>query len=97
MPDLNRLAATLDGKAWVLPLSSDRAGAPVVEAWYKQHGIDHLPALLDPKGAALRALGGRGIPTTVLIGADGKERARLEGAVAWTAPDGMERLHKIIF
>jgi thiol-disulfide isomerase/thioredoxin len=97
MPDLNALAGTLEGKAWVLPLSSDRQGAPVVEDWYKKHGIGHLPVLLDPKGAVLQALGARGIPTTLLIGADGKEHARLEGAVAWTAPDSMKQLNQFIF
>jgi thiol-disulfide isomerase/thioredoxin len=96
MPDLDRLAAMLGTAARVLPLSSDREGAAAVEAWYKAHAITHLPVLLDPKGAASRAVGVRGIPTTLLIGADGREHGRAEGAVAWTAPESFGRVLKIL-
>ena len=53
MPSLAALSKTLapDDIA-VLPLSSDRGGARVVEAFYQDHGITGLPVLLDPKGAA---------------------------------------------
>ena len=53
MPSLAALSKTLapDDIA-VLPLSSDRGGARVVEAFYQEHGITGLPVLLDPKGAA---------------------------------------------
>ena len=56
MPSLAALSKTLapDDIA-VLPLSSDRGGARVVEAFYQEHGITGLPVLLDPKGAAARA------------------------------------------
>ena len=51
MPSLAALSKTLapDDIA-VLPLSSDRGGARVVEAFYQDHGITGLPVLLDPKG-----------------------------------------------
>lgn len=39
----------------VLPLSSDRGGAAVVQKFYAANGIDGLPVLLDPKGEAARA------------------------------------------
>lgn len=91
MPALDGLAAKLaeaGGEAAriaILPLSSDRGGAEAVQRYYARHGLTHLPVLLDPDGAATRALAVRGIPTTLLIGADGRERGRLEGAVDWTA------------
>jgi peroxiredoxin len=96
MPDLNRLSVLMQGKMWVLPLSSDHGGTPVVEAWYTAHGIDHLPVLLDPKGAAMHTLAARGIPTTYLIGVDGKLHAKLEGAVAWTAPASVQHLDQLM-
>ena len=34
----------------VLPLSSDRGGASVVQAFYEEHAITGLPVLLDPEG-----------------------------------------------
>jgi len=56
MPSLAALSKTLapDDIA-VLPLSSDRGGARVVEAFYQEHGITGLPVLLDSKGTAARA------------------------------------------
>jgi thiol-disulfide isomerase/thioredoxin len=87
MPALAGLAKTLapDDIA-VLPLSSDRGGAAVVRKFYKAHEIGSLPVLLDPKGAAARAWGVRGIPTTIIVDKQGRERARLEGAADWATP-----------
>jgi thiol-disulfide isomerase/thioredoxin len=87
MPALAELSKSLapDDIA-VLPLSSDRGGAGVVEAFYQEHGIAGLPVLLDPKGAAARAWHVRGIPTSLIINRKGEERARLEGAADWSTP-----------
>ena len=82
LPALNRLAAARPDLA-VLPLSSDRQGAPVVSRFYEAHGIDHLPLLLDPRGDAQHALAARGIPTTLAIARDGRVVARAEGGVGW--------------
>ena len=67
MPALDALARLVagDGVA-VLALSSDRGGAPPVERFYRDKKIQTLPVLLDPRGDAARALGARGIPTTLL-------------------------------
>lgn len=95
MPDLDRLVGLL-GPDWaVLPLSSDSKGAPVVQAWFQAHAIAYLPILLDPHSAAVNAIGARGIPTTIVVGADGRERGRLEGAVDWTASSSLTRLRAL--
>ncbi len=87
MPALAKLATLTDpAKIVILPLSSDRAGAAAVRKFYEEKGIAGLPILLDPKGDAARAFGSRGIPTTVLIDARGRERARLEGGADWADP-----------
>jgi thiol-disulfide isomerase/thioredoxin len=87
MPSLDALAAAVrSANAVVLPLSSDRGGAAAVERWYSAHDIKNLPILLDPTGAAARALGARGIPTTLLIDGKGRERGRLEGGADWADP-----------
>ena len=85
MPALDRLAAAMPGLA-VLPLSSDRQGAPAVERFFAAHNISHLPTLLDPRAEAAHAAGLNGIPTTVALGTDGRVVARAEGAVEWDAP-----------
>ena len=84
MPTLDRLQAELGGPRFeVIALSSDRAGAPVVEPFYREHGLRHLRVYLDPSGEATRALGVRGLPTTLLIDAQGREIGRLEGTAEW--------------
>ena len=97
MPALDQLARAVgsDGSA-VLPLSADHAGAPAVEAFYKDTGSGSLPVLLEPDGAAARAVGVRGIPTTVILDADGRERQRVEGAVEWSRPDVLAALRATI-
>ena len=97
MPSLSALSKALapDDIA-VLPLSSDRGGARVVEAFYQQHGIIGLPVLLDPKGAAARAWRARGIPTSLVIDKQGRERARLEGSADWATPAAAAAVRKLV-
>ena len=96
MPALDALARLVagDGVA-VLALSSDRGGAPPVERFYRDKGIRTLPILLDPRGDAARALGARGIPTTLLIDRAGKERGRLEGAADWASAEFVEAIRRM--
>ncbi|MEJ0019296.1 MAG: TlpA disulfide reductase family protein [Acetobacteraceae bacterium] len=97
MPSLAALSKTLapDDIA-VLPLSSDRGGASVVQAFYQEHGITGLPVLLDPKGAAARAWQARGIPTSVIIDRQGNTRARLEGSADWSTPAAAALIRKLV-
>ena len=97
MPSLAALSKALapDDIA-VLPLSSDRGGARVVEAFYQEHGITGLPVLLDPKGAAARAWHARGIPTSLIIDKQGRERARLEGSADWSTPAAAAIVRKLV-
>ena len=88
MPTLDRLQAELGGPQFeVLALSSDRAGATVVEPFYREHGLRHLRVYLDPAGEATRALAVRGLPTTVLIDPRGNEIGRLEGTAEWDSAE----------
>jgi thiol-disulfide isomerase/thioredoxin len=79
----------------VLPVSTDRGGAPVVQRFYQSHGITGLDVWLDPKGEALEALAARGVPTTLLIDRAGRERARLEGAADWASPAALVAINKL--
>ncbi|TPG53559.1 TlpA family protein disulfide reductase [Roseomonas nepalensis] len=84
MPALDRLAGLVAGDGiLVVPASSDRGGRAMVEPFYARTGVRNLGVWLDPNSAATRALGARGLPTTVLIDRQGRERARLEGGAAW--------------
>jgi thiol-disulfide isomerase/thioredoxin len=96
LPSLASLSKTLapDDVA-VLPLSSDRGGVRAVTAFYQEHGITGLPVLLDPKGAAAHAWHARGIPTSVIIDKQGRERARLEGSADWSTPAAVRAVLKL--
>ena len=96
MPTLDRLQAMLAGiGVRVLALSQDRGGAPVVARLYEQTGVKQLGIWLDPRGAAARTLGARGLPTTLVVTRDGREAMRLVGEAEWDAP-GMVRLIRAI-
>jgi thiol-disulfide isomerase/thioredoxin len=97
MPSLAALSKSLAPEdIAVLPLSSDRGGAKAVEAFFAAHGVTGLPVLLDPKGAAMRAFGARGIPTSFLIDKAGRERARLEGSADWSSPAAVAAVKRLI-
>ena len=90
MPALDRLRAALEADGIeVLALSSDRGGAAVVEKFYRANGIENLPVLLDEGLRSARALKVRGLPTTVLMDADGRDVGRLVGAAEWDSQEAM--------
>ena len=96
MPALDDLAALVakDGIV-VLPVSSDRGGAAVVQRFYADRGIKNLPVLLDPRSQMAHQLGVNGIPTTLLIDRGGNELGWLEGAADWSSTDAVTVVRKI--
>lgn len=97
MPALDALAAAVAAaNVVVLPLSSDRGGAAAVARFYKERSIRHLPIVLDPQGAASRALGARGIPTTVLIDSAARERGRMEGGADWASKESIAMVKALV-
>jgi thiol-disulfide isomerase/thioredoxin len=97
MPALQAMAkAVAKDRIAVLPLSSDRGGAPVVRRFYAQHDIQGLGVWLDPKGEAARAWGARGLPTTLIIDREGREVARLEGAIDWASDESVATLKRLV-
>lgn len=83
LPEMQEALAALDAgdDLVVLPLSLDRA-VGTVEAFYGNNNIT-LPLVLDGKGAAMRALEIKGLPSTVILDRNGKEIARRAGVVDW--------------
>lgn len=82
MPSLDRLQKALGGPTFeVVALSIDSGGAAVVESFYKEAGIGSLAIFVDP---TMRA---PGVPTTLLIDAEGRELGRHAGPAAWDNPD----------
>ena len=97
LPSLDALAGRLAATGiMVVPLSSDREGAVAVAAYYRAHGIAHLGIWLDPDGGAISALGARGIPTTLILDRQGRERGRLEGGIDWNGDAPVDAIRKLI-
>ena len=97
LPSLDALAGKLAGQGVVvLALSSDHGGAAAVRRFYQEHGIKTLAILLDPQGAAMRALGVNGIPATFLLDEKGLERARQEGGENWVSPAIVARVTTLL-
>ncbi|MCF3630458.1 TlpA disulfide reductase family protein [Thalassospiraceae bacterium LMO-SO8] len=88
MPHLDALKADLaqDGIP-VIAVSQDRGGLDVVKPFYDKQGYKNLAIHLDPKGTFARANKVRGLPTTILYDAEGREKGRLEGIAEWNAPE----------
>ena len=88
MPSLLRLHKARAGADFtVLAVSQDLKGWPAIEPFVGRLGLADLPIAHDPKGALARAFGVRGIPTTVLLGRDGRILGRLAGVAEWDSPE----------
>jgi thiol-disulfide isomerase/thioredoxin len=98
MPTLAKLQAAYAGKAVaVVPVSIDTdkdldkakafiAGKPPL-AFYNDPGMK-LPFDLKPQTS--------GMPTTIIYGADGVEKARLAGGADWSGPDARKVVDKLL-
>lgn len=88
MGSLNRFAEKFQAKGGlVLAVSQDQGGVSAVRSYYARNGYTNLPIYIDSTGYLLSAFGGRGLPTSIFIDAQGKEVGRIEGGLDW---DGSE-------
>jgi len=97
MPTLDRLQRMLGGADFhVLPLSIDRAGVEPVRRFYTEIGIQNLTMYLAEDIQAMAALGTFGLPSTLLIGRDGRELSRFVGPAEWDSPDAVAQFETVI-
>ena len=88
MPTLDALQADLGGSKFeVVALSIDTGGVPVVRQFFDRVGIKHLTTYVDQTSLAFTNLGILGLPTTMIVDANGRELARLIGPATWNEPD----------
>ena len=90
MKDLDALQARLGGDRFeVLAVSADRQGFPVVEKFYAEEKLEHLARYNDATMKTQRAFRALGLPTTVLIDAEGRVVGRLVGPADWDADEAV--------
>lgn len=88
MPTLDALQADLgSSKFEVVTLSIDTGGVPAVRKFYDKVGVKNLGLYVDQTMLAFTNLRVAGLPTTLIVGADGRELARLVGPATWNTPD----------
>lgn len=88
MPTLDALQADLgSAKFQVVTLSIDTDGVSVVRRFFDRIGIKQLTMYVDQTSLAFTNLRIVGLPTTLIVDADGRELARLIGPATWNDPD----------
>lgn len=96
-PRLDHLQAALgDEGLVVIPISVDLEGRKPVDKFYDEVGIKALAKYTDPSNASAKALGLRGLPTTLIIDREGREIARLEGEAPWDSPETLARFKTML-
>ncbi len=84
MPALNRLQQRMGSAQFkVITISLDRKGFEVIDPFFAENGIDALEAYLDHSNKLSLEVGATGLPTTVLISADGRWLGRYIGDADW--------------
>lgn len=88
MPGLARLHTEMGSNRFeVLALAVDRAGPEVASKFLASVGADALGLYIDTTARANGQLRAVGLPTTILIDAEGREIGRLTGPAEWDTPD----------
>lgn len=84
IPSLERLATKLPRESYaVILLSQDRGGVAVAGPFLNRLGARLDGALFDSRRTLYREIGLRGLPSTLILGTDGKVLARVEGSLEW--------------
>jgi thiol-disulfide isomerase/thioredoxin len=83
MPSLERLQAKFGPALTVIAVSEDRGGDKVVAPFVADHQLDKLRIYLDPSSAVSHAFAVRGLPTTLVIDANGRVLGKVEGEADW--------------
>jgi thiol-disulfide isomerase/thioredoxin len=83
MPELDALAVERNGTLQVVVISQDSEGRTKVDPFFKERKFTALQPYLDPENQFSFHYGSGMLPTTVLYDAEGKEVARVIGAMDW--------------
>lgn len=98
MPSLSELQTTLGSDTFeVITIATLRNSPSKVAQFFASIKVDNLPLYMDRnRGAFARSMGVLGLPTTLIIGPDGQEIARLTGDAHWSDADAITLISKLI-
>ena len=88
MPQLNALQAELGGEGFeVAAINIDKGGTEKAKRFLEETGAKNLTLYTDPTGKLFAKLKAVGMPTTLLLNAQGQEMGRLVGPADWASPE----------
>ena len=96
MPSLDRLQAELGGKLTVAAVAEDRGGADKVKRFVAKMELQSIKIYLDPKTELERAFQARGLPTSIVLDAEGKVVGKVEGAADWSSAKILSALQPLL-
>lgn len=93
LPSLDRLQAKRGGADFVVvALNAEKDGDAKAAPFLAEQGATALEPYTDPKMKLWHAMRLEGLPTTVLIGSDGKMIAKHEGEAAWDSDEVLAKI-----
>ena len=95
MPGLEQLHQTFQQQDLVILAINLKEGAEQVKAFFQKRTLS-FPALLDQNGAVFRDYSVAGMPTTYLIGRDGRLLARSVGGRDWTRAEAQALIRDLV-
>ena len=96
MPSLNRLQGALKGSGvQVATVAIQSGGRDKAKAFLKDNELYDLPAYADERNALPREVGILGLPTTLILGPDGREIGRVQGDAVWDSPEAEALLRRL--
>ena len=97
MPDLSRLQTELGSDQFeVVAISVDRKGAAASSAFLRETGAENLKLYVEPTTAIVNELQSPGLPATILVDRQGRERGRLLGPADWASPEAIALIKAVL-
>ncbi|MBT0959489.1 TlpA family protein disulfide reductase [Alphaproteobacteria bacterium KMM 3653] len=97
MPMLSNLQETFAGKnVEVVTIATGRNMPAAINRFFDEIEVDNLPSFVDPKQALARKMSVFGLPVTVILDAEGREVARMQGDAEWDSESAVAVLEALI-
>ena len=97
MPAFDTLETKLGGKDFaVVAVNTDKGGPEKAASFLRETGATHLALYTDPTNRLFSTLKAVGMPTTLVIGRDGREIGRLVGPADWASPEALALIEAAI-
>jgi len=80
----------------IIPISEDFKGIEVVDKFYEDSKLTHLPKYMDHKQELFHEFAIKSLPTTIILNKEGNEIARARGKVKWESSETITLLENIL-